>query len=153
MDRIKDYLKTRKVWRWLSFLSVLLGAAALILYLVAGRTQFDPGYSVRAILGMALGIGVGVFTLGVTFRAGLFVQYLCFLFGFLSYVTSQMNLLGNLVYNVDGSTLPAAFILITLFSLAAFVPALVGGILMRAPKERADAETLRTKEHMKRRMR
>lgn len=129
--KITDYLKSRKVWNWLALASAVLGLIGLIIYLVAGRTQFDPDYSTRAIVGLALGVAAGLAAALLSFRAAYFVQYLLFLFGFLSYITSQMNLLGNLLYNVDGSTLPAAFILITVFTLAACVLPLVAGILDR----------------------
>lgn len=111
-----------------------LGVLELILYLAAGRTSFDPNYSVYAIAGMVLGVLCGAVFAVKPNRATAFVEYLCFLYAFIQYIVSQINLIANILYDVDGSSFPPVFFVTVIASFAAFVLALVAGIAMKGKK-------------------
>jgi lysylphosphatidylglycerol synthetase-like protein (DUF2156 family) len=131
MSKIIDWFKTKKIEFYLSLASVVFGLIALVVYLCWGKTQFDPDYSGRAIGAFVVGIVLGICFLIRPYKEGVFLQYLAFFLAFLFYITSQMNMLANILYDVDGSTLPAAFITIIIFSLIAFVAPLVACFLMK----------------------
>lgn len=138
MDKIVTFFKTRKISYWLAFAATLLMIGDLIVYLLTGRTQFDPDYSVRAITGMAFAVALGLIGIVKPIRAAVFAQYVFCLFAFINYATSQLNLLGNLFYNVDGSTAPVSLFIGIGFVLVATVLALISGILMKPAKKAAD---------------
>ena len=109
------------------------GAArlALVLYNAAGRTSFDPNYSVLAFVGMGAGIVLGIAGSIIRWRPLSFLSYLSFLYGFIQYLVSQANLIANIFYDVDGSTFPPAFYATLAASAGAVVLALVAGIVMK----------------------
>ena len=111
--------------------AVLLGVLALVLYIAAGRTSFDPNYSVLAFVGMGAGIVLGIAGSIIRWRPLSFLSYLSFLYGFIQYLVSQANLIANIFYDVDGSTFPPAFYATLAASAGAVVLALVAGIVMK----------------------
>lgn len=130
-----NFIKTRKAYYWLILAATLSALIALVAYLIGGKTQFTPDYSVRAIIGGVLGVAFGVLSLIITWRAAVFISYLFSLFACICYITSQINLIGNLIYGVDGSTVPPAMAIFIVFSLVAFITALLAGIMMKPKKE------------------
>ena len=134
MKKVLDYFKSKKIWYYFVMFVSVLDIAALILYLLKGRTQFDPNLSVQTIAAFSVSALAGIFTLVKSFRAVVFILYLANLYALIAYITSNLNMLGNLFYNVDGSTAPLAFILIIAFGAISTVLSLISGILMRNPK-------------------
>ena len=132
--KFTEFLKTRRFYYWLILAATVCGLVALIAYLIGGKTQFTPDYSVRAIVGGVLATAFGIFSLVVAWRPAVFISYLFALFACICYITSQINLIGNLIYGVDGSSVPPAMVVFTLFSAAAFILALVAGIAMKPAK-------------------
>ena len=139
MNNILEFLKSRKIWYWLALAATVLSIVTLIVYLLTGRTQFDPNYSNRAIIGLTVTVVLGVISLVKTYRYVLFAQFVFGLFGFINYITSQLNLLGNILYNVDGSSIPSSLVIGIGFALIATVLALVSAILMRPAKKAEEA--------------
>ena len=62
--------------RCLLLTAAALGIVELVLYLLEGRTSFDPNYSVYAIVGMGLGIALGLAGVIVNVRPLYFLSYL-----------------------------------------------------------------------------
>ena len=119
------------IFYYILIAATALGLLELILYLIAGRTSFDPNYSVYAIVGMSLGILCGAISVVKPIRALAFAEYLCFLYAFIHYIVSQINLIANILYDVDGSSFPPVFFVTVIASFAAFVLALVAGLAMK----------------------
>lgn len=115
----------------LLLIATLLGVLELALYLKDGRTSFDPNYSVYAIVGMGLGIGLGVLGVVTRWRPLAFTTYLAFLYAFIQYVVSQINLIANILYGVDGSTFSMSFYVTMFASAASCLLALIAGIVMK----------------------
>lgn len=131
--------KTKASALWTLLIAVLLGILALVLYIKDGRTSFDPNYSVYAFIGLGAGIGFGLIGLLSRVRCLVFLSYLGFLYGFIHYVMSQINLIANILYGVDGSTFPPVFFVTLGASLAAVALALASGILMKRVPGKAQA--------------
>lgn len=123
--------KQKRAGRVFLLAAVLLGVLALVLYIAAGRTSFDPNYSVLAFVGMGAGIVLGIAGSIIRWRPLSFLSYLSFLYGFIQYLVSQTNLIANIFYDVDGSTFPPAFYVTLAASAGAVVLALVAGIVMK----------------------
>ena len=121
--------KQKRAGRVFLLAAVLLGVLALVLYIAAGRTSFDPNYSVLAFVGMGAGIVLGIAGSIIRWRPLSFLSYLSFLYGFIQYLVSQANLIANIFYDVDGSTFP--FYATLAASAGAVVLALVAGIVMK----------------------
>lgn len=115
----------------LLLVSTLLGVLELVLYLKDGRTSFDPNYSVYAIVGMGLGVGCGLLGTWTRWRPLAFMTYLSFLYALIQYVVSQINLIANILYGVDGSTFSMSFYVTMLAAVASCVLALIAGIAMK----------------------
>ena len=117
--------------RCLLFLAAVLGALELVLYLKEGRTSFDPNYSYYAIVGMGCGIAfalLGVITNG---RPLYFLSYLSFLYAFIHYIVSQVNLIANILYGVDGSTFSPVFFVTLGSAFVACFASLIAGIVKK----------------------
>ena len=117
--------------RWLLLLAGALGVLALILYLRDGRTSFDPNYSVYAIVGFSLGIAFALAGVIAKWRPLYFLSYLAFLYAFIHYIVSQINLIANILYGVDGSTFSAVFYVTIISAFAACLLALIAGIVAK----------------------
>ncbi|MBR1813973.1 MAG: hypothetical protein IJ773_09145 [Lachnospiraceae bacterium] len=107
------------------------GALELFLYIKDGRTSFDPNYSMYAIVGMGVGIFLALVGLVSRLRTFYFLAYLAFLYAFIHYVVSQVNLIANILYGVDGSTFPTVFYVTIAASFAACLFALIAGIVKK----------------------
>ena len=127
----KTLFKNPGAAHFLLLFAVLLGITALVLYILYGRTSFDPNYSLYAIIGIGAGIFFGLIGLIGGFRLFAFLSYLAFLYGFIHLVVSQINLIANILYGVDGSTFPVTFFIMMGSSFLSFVLALISGITMK----------------------
>ena len=112
------------------------GRIFLLAAVLAGRTSFDPNYSVLAFVGMGAGIVLGIAGSIIRWRPLSFLTYLGFLYGFIQYIVSQANLIANILYDVDGSTFPPAFYVTLAASVGAVVLALAAGIVMKPVQEK-----------------
>lgn len=115
----------------LLLIAALLGVLELVLYIKDGRTSFDPNYSAYALVGMGLGIGFGLLGVVTRWRPLAFMSYLGFLYAFIQYVVSQINLIANILYGVDGSIFSMSFYVTMFAAVASCLLALIAGITMR----------------------
>ena len=114
----------------------VLGILELVLYIRDGRTSFDPNYSVYAIVGMSLGIAFALAGVVSKWRPFYFLSYLGFLYAFIHYIVSQINLIANILYGVDGSTFPPVFFITLVSAFAACLLSLIAGILKKGSNAR-----------------
>lgn len=128
--------KQKRAGRGFLLAAVLLGVLELVLYIAAGRTSFDPNYSVLAFVGMSAGIVLGIAGSIIRWRSLSFLSYLGFLYGFIQYLVSQANLIANILYDVDGSTFPLTFYVTLAASVGAVVLALAAGIVMKPVQDK-----------------
>lgn len=139
MNTLKSYILLNKGKGFFVMIGSLgCAIVSLCLYIRYGLTEFNPNYSVWTITAWSVGIGLGALSLAVTVRPVVFVQFLLYLYAMIQFIGSQANYLANIIYNVDGSTLSASFILTVLFSLLTFAAAAVAFALM---KKRDEGET------------
>ena len=146
-------MKSLRKWIWLGAVSVatICSLVGLILYVMNGRTQFDPNYCTECIVTMILSMVCGVLAIGLNFlplgnikplitRALTIGQYLAGFYACVSYITSNMNLIGNLAYAMmdqsGGADPPdpavvATFMTIIVMTAITFIFALVGGIIKK----------------------
>ena len=139
MEKKKGFLASRGESGWMLLVAALLGVLELVLYLKEGRTTFDPNYSWYAIAGMGIGIACGLIGFLGRIRLFAFLSYLCFLYGFVHYIVSQINLIANILYGVDGSTFSPVFFVTLGAAFVTFVLALISGILMKNRRGAAQA--------------
>lgn len=129
--RIIEFLKTRSIAYFILIASTVCGLVALLVYLFAGTNDFATSLSPEVIVPLALGFAIGVFSVFKTFKLALLGQYVVFLYGFISVFTVNITLITNLLYNVDGSSVPAAIIVIAIFAFFATFGSLTAGIMTR----------------------
>ncbi|MBO7364950.1 MAG: hypothetical protein J6U26_06455 [Lachnospiraceae bacterium] len=137
----RTLLKNPGIAHFLLLFAVILGIVELGLYLLYGRTSFDPNYSLYAIAGMGAGILFGLIGLFSGLRAFAFLSYLAFLYGFIHLVVSQINLIANILYGVDGSTFPVTFYVMMGAAFLSFVLALLSGVTMKQKSKEVQNET------------
>lgn len=137
--KFKQFIYSRKPWYFVVFGATVAAVAGFIVYLAAGPTQYDPHYSAGVIVGCVGAILLGVAALVVAIildtrfvRYGLFAQYIFALLAFLSFLTSQANLYGNILMALDGGTLPVPFFIIVILLLGVTVTSLIGAIIMKS---------------------
>lgn len=142
MEKVLEFLKSRSVAYYIAFASVLCGLIALIVYAAAGTNNFAPTLSASVIVPLVIGTVIGIFSMVKTYKLALLAQYVVYLYGFISVFIVNINLIANLLYNVDGSSVPASFFVIAIFALIATFGSLTAGIMTkygqggkRAPQE------------------
>ena len=133
--KLKLNFKNRMLADYLLFAATALMLIEFILYMAASRTSFDPNYSAGAIAGMVIALAFGIAAIVFPLRPLAFGEYL-----FIHYIASQANLLANIMYGVDGSTLPAAFFVTVILAVATVGLSLAAGILMSAERRAAKEE-------------
>lgn len=143
MDAIKNYFKdlkhsfkARTIGDYLVFAATVLMLIEFILYLTSSRTSFDPNYSPSAIVGMTVALVCGLASVIIPLKALGFGVYLGSLFGFIHYIVSQINLIANIIYGVDGSTFPAAFFVTIACAVLTTGLSLAGAILIKTDKRK-----------------
>lgn len=138
----KELKKKKPFGFYIALLTLIIGIVELVVYLLYGRTQFDPDYSTRMIGGVIVGLVLGLLCLIKTNRELLFLLYLAFFFAFINYITSNLNLLANIMYNVDGSTIPMTFVALVAMGIASFIFPLIASIFTKnRDKESAVKQT------------
>ena len=131
MSKIIEFLKTRSVAYYIAIVSAICALVALITYLAAGTNQFAPELKTDVIIPLSIGLALGIFSMIKTFKLALLGEYLLYLYGFISVFIVNINLIANIIYNVDGSSFPASFIVIVIFSGIATFGALAAGIMTK----------------------
>lgn len=131
MDKVIEFIKSRSVAYFIAFGSVLCGIIALIVYCAAGTNNFAPQLSVSVIVPLVLATVLGIFSLVKTFKLALLAQYVIYLYAFISVFIVNINLIANLLYNVDGSSIPPAFFVIAIFACIATFGSLAAGIMTK----------------------
>ncbi len=143
-----EFIKKR-LWMVLTGAACAAGVIAVALYIANGRTQFDPKYNMSLIVVLIAGIVLGAAAIALDFfrfarfqpvivRALVFGQYLCGLYSVAAYVTSNLNLVGNLAYDAGaGSVDPpdpavvATFMALIALTAVTMVFALAAGIIKK----------------------
>lgn len=138
MNKVIKYIKTRRIGWWICLGAAVCALLELIIYLTTGTNSFNSDYSVPCIVGVIIGFVFAVASLVMDNRIGAFAAYVILLYGFIGYVASQINLISNILYGVDGTLFPASLLVGLIFAALAFVLALVAGILLK-PKAKESA--------------
>lgn len=139
MDAIFNFIKSRKLWYFMTFGAVVAAIIALIVYLTSGPTQYDPDYSTFVIVGLCVSVPLGVTALIKPFKPLLYGQYLFAFMALLGFFTSHANLYGNLFMALDGAVIPASFFIIAILLLASTAVSLAAAIMMKG-KEATENE-------------
>ena len=112
--------------------TVIAEIVVLIVYLLAGTTQYDPDHSVFVIAGVCVAMGLGVLSLLLPWKPFLYGQYLFLLMALLGFFAANANLYGSLFMALDGAVIPTAFFVIAILLLAATAVSLAAAILMKS---------------------
>lgn len=126
---MEQFLKRKKAPYWMVLAATILAIGEFIIYLLAGRTQFDPNYSWAHIIGSSIAVLFGVVSIVRTYRVIIFSQFFFQMFSLITYVTSQIQLIANIIYSVDGSVFPLTFFLSIIFAFVSCCLIFVAGIL------------------------
>lgn len=137
MNKIKEFFAAKKPGYYVLVASVVFASSALILYLVTGRTQFDPNYLEPVIVCWAVGIAFGIFSLVFTIRPVVFGVYLCYLAGTIEFIISQLNFITNVLVGIDKTSFTVELILTVIISAIAFISALTAFFLLKQKQERS----------------
>lgn len=135
----------------LGIAALFMESAALILYLITGRTAFTPALSVSVILFACLaivllgGLLLSRFLKGKCIR-GRYVALLLTVFAYLSaflawvlYIAQNVNYLASILVSIDGTKLSFEFLSVLLTAAAAWILALL--LAVRFSKGLAGEET------------
>lgn len=132
MDTIKGFFKKKGVSFYFMAASLVFLMVTLILYIAAGKTEFTPELTPVVIALFALSLAAAAVSIWKEFQALSFGIYLLSFLGFLEYAISQVTYLTSILVAIDGTTFTAPFICIVLFSVFAWVCALVSAIVFSA---------------------
>lgn len=143
MNKVLNYLLKTVKSKSTYFLAatVVLNVAALILYVNTGVSVFIPELSSAVIVFMVLGIILPFAAAFSPLKITCVVLYVINLFACLRYLASQASFIANVFVGIDGSTFPAAFYLIVIFTLASAVLSLVAMHFVKETRINVAAET------------
>lgn len=131
MNFLKSKLKCKSTYFLLG--TAVLELISLILYLNFGVSVFIRTLSNVVITLMIAGIIGSLAAIFAPFKIVHVVVYCIQLIACLEFLTSQASYIANVFVGIDGSSLSAAFIVITLFSLASSLLTLVSTIFVKDP--------------------
>lgn len=137
MDKLKNYFSTRTIGFYVTVPAILLAVAALLAYRTYGITEFNPTLSTEAQVGFAAGIVLCVVSLVLEYRPVRFFGYLSLLYACLTCMAVQATYIVNIFVSIDGNTFSDGFIMTAVFSVLAWVTALVAVILTKERKKGA----------------
>lgn len=112
--------------------SLLLTVIALVMYLSKGTNEFTTTLSARVIAGLGAAAGLDVLMLLRPVRMGKYAVYVCGLYAWLAYLSSQVYYIVNVFVAIDGTSFSAAFLVTALSGLAAWVLALISAAKQRS---------------------
>ena len=135
MEKVKHYFSTRTVGFFVTLPAIAFAVAALLAYKKFGITEFSPSLSTEALGGFIAGIALCAVSLVFEFKPVRFFGYLALLFGCLNSMTAQATYIVNILVSIDGTTFSQGFILTAVFSVLAWVTALVAAILTKQRKK------------------
>ena len=135
MDKLKNYFSTRTVGFYVTIPALIFAVAGLICYKTYGVTEFSPKLSVEALGGFIAGIVLCAASLVLDYKPVRFFGYLALLYGCLNSITAQATYIVNIFVSIDGTTFSQGFILTVVFSVLAWVTALVASILTKQRKK------------------
>lgn len=140
---MKSFFRSKSACFYIEALGILLGILAVILYISFGKNVFNRELSLLAILPAIIGFVLGTITLFIDVQPLNDISFLLILYGFISYIGSQVNYIANVFTSIDGSSFSVPFILTMLFFLLSLVASLISIFL---PKEKDRIEVQVTTE-------
>ncbi len=138
-ERLKAFFKPKGAAYYLMAAAFVCSIVAVILYCTAGVTEFTPvldgGITAAFIIFIILSAGMLVYEI----RIVKFLTAAVGLYAFLMYIVFEVNYITNLLVSIDPTPVTGAFVCTIIFSLAAWICALVAGCLtdsgFKKPKE------------------
>lgn len=109
METIKNFLSTKKIGWYISASSALLAIITLIVYCARGGNVYS-GISGLAIAMLAVGIVTNLAVLVKDFGVGAFVPFVFYAVTLGVLANTEMLFLSNVLTNIDGNSLDAAWI-------------------------------------------
>lgn len=127
MNKVLNYLLKTVKSKSTYFLAgvVILNVIALILYVNTGVSVFIPKLSSSVIAFMVMGVILPFAVAFSPFKIVYAALYAINLLSCFKYLASQASFIANVFVGIDGSTFPAAFYLIVIFTLASAVLSLI----------------------------
>lgn len=113
--------------------SLLLYIVTLVMYLTQGTNEFTTTLSVKVIAGLGAAAALGVLMLLRPIKMVKYAVYICGLYAWLQFLSSQVYYIVNVFVAIDGTSFSAPFLITTLAGTAAWVLALVS-----AAKQKSD---------------
>ena len=135
MDKIKNYFSTRTIGFFVTIPAIIFAVAGLLCYKTYGVTEFSPELSKDALGGFIAGIVLCAASLILDYKPVRFFGYLALLYGCLSSIAAQATYIVNIFVSIDGTTFSQGFILTAVFSVLAWITALVAAILTKQRKK------------------
>ena len=137
MDKLKNYFSTRTLGFFVTIPAIIFAVAGLLVYRTYGATEFSPTLSVEAQAGFVAGIVLCVVSLVLEYRPVRFFGYLALLYACLKCLAVQATYIVNVFVSIDGNTFSDGFIMTVVFSVLAWLTALVAVILTKERKKGA----------------
>ncbi|MDD2957086.1 MAG: hypothetical protein PHE06_02915 [Lachnospiraceae bacterium] len=109
----------------------VLFLAEIFIYRAYGKNEFAPTLSGKALGGWIAAVVICGILIIWKNKALTYGAYLCGLYAWLEFLTSQINYIANVFVAIDGSRFSISFIVLVLVGLAAWAMALVSA--MRNP--------------------
>ncbi len=131
--KILDFFKTRKLSYWLSAAALVLTLIAFIVYLTTAKTStpFITSYSTQVIVSFCIALGIGIFSLIITLKEVLYLQFVINFFTLGSFIASLIELFGGMAYGEETAVLPGSTVTIAVCVLVTCILALVAGIMKK----------------------
>ncbi len=131
MGKLKEFLRKKDLSSIFIVAAFICALITLIIYLNTGIDQFTTKLSAKVITLLIICIVVGVAVSVFEVKTGKFVVYLSGLWAWLSYIITQVNYIANLIADIDGNSVSAAFITTILFGALTWIFSLVSALLQK----------------------
>ncbi len=108
-----------------SLAALVLSLATLMIYIKTGRNEFNTSLSMQVIVPLGIMAAVELFSIFKGVQLLEYAAYLCGLYAWLEYLSSQVYYIVNVFVAIDGTTFSASFLATVICGMLSWITALI----------------------------
>lgn len=135
--KFREWTSRRGFWPLLAALVLFL--AVLFLYYATGKNEFAPELSKQALGGWIAAAALCCAAMAVGYKVLLYAAYLCGIYAWLEFLSSQINYIVNVFVAIGGSSFTLSFLATAVLGLAAWIFAAAAAVRFPSSLEQKKA--------------
>lgn len=123
-----------------SLAALVLSLATLIIYIKTGRNEFNTSLSMQVIVPLGIMAAVELLSIFKGVQLLEYAAYLCGLYAWLEYLSSQVYYIVNVFVAIDGTTFSASFLATVICGMLSWIAALIAARSLSRQRDQQAAQ-------------